>query len=55
MQLANEALRMLWTTRIVKSTSTLSILDKALNHTPARMAFDFNFINCVLSMKLVVF
>ena len=35
-------------TFIVKSTSTLSILGNALNHTPARMAFILSFINCVL-------
>jgi hypothetical protein len=53
--LAKVALRMLLATLIVKSTSTLSILGKALNHTPARMAFNLSFINCVLVRKLEVF
>ena len=50
--LAKETLRMLSATLIVKSTSTLSILGKALNHTPARMAFNLTFTSCVLSRKL---
>jgi hypothetical protein len=50
--LAREALRMLSVTFIVKSISTLSILGKALNHTPARMAFNLILTSCVLSRKL---
>lgn len=55
MLLAKEVLRTLQRTIfIVKSNSTLSILGKALNHTPERMAFSFNFVICVLSRKLKV-
>jgi hypothetical protein len=49
--LAKEALRMFSATFIVKSISTLSILGKALNHTPARMAVVLNLINCILFGK----
>jgi hypothetical protein len=41
-------------TFIAKSISTLSILGKTLNHTPARMALLLNFTSCFLSMKLKV-
>jgi hypothetical protein len=54
MRLAKMLLRMQRATLIVKSMSTLSILFKALNHTPERMAFIFSFISCLLSMKLEV-
>jgi hypothetical protein len=50
--LAKVMLRTLLTTFIAKSTSTLSILGNALNHTPARMALSLNFISCALSKKL---
>jgi hypothetical protein len=53
--LAKVALRMLLATFIVKSISTLSILGNALNHTPARIAFNLSFTNCVLFRKLKVF
>lgn len=39
-------------TFIVKSISTLSILGKALNHTPARMALNFSFTNWVRFRKI---
>ena len=52
MHLAKVTLRTLLVTFIVKSTSTLSILGKALNHTPERMALSFSFTSCVLSRKL---
>ena len=45
---------MLCVTFIAKSISTLSILGKALNHTPARMALHLNLISCFFSMKLKV-
>ncbi len=45
MLFAKCALRMFSATFIVKSTSTLSILGKALNHTPARTAFTLSFIS----------
>jgi len=55
MLLAREVLcTLLRTILIVKSKSTLSILGKALNHTPERMAFSFNFTICVVSRKLKV-
>ena len=50
--LAKYALRTFSATFIVKSTSTLSILGKALNHTPARMALHLIFISCVLLSTL---
>ncbi len=50
--LANDTLRTLGATLIVKSTSTRSILCKILYHTPERMAFNLIFINCDLSRKL---
>src|ERR1035437_550908 len=46
--LANWVLRMSFTTLIVKSKSTLSILCSPLNHAPERIAFVFKFINCFL-------
>jgi hypothetical protein len=54
MHLPKDGLLMLCVTLIAKSISTLSILCKALNHTPARMALHLNFISCFLSMKLKV-
>jgi hypothetical protein len=52
MHLAKATLRTLLPTFIVKSISTLSILGKVLNHTPARMAFNRNLTNWVLLRKL---
>jgi hypothetical protein len=43
---------MVSTTLIVKSKSTLSILCKTLNHTPARIAFVFMLINCFFVNKI---
>src|SRR3990170_7073975 len=54
MDLAKDGLLMLCVTFIAKSISTLSILGKALNHTPARMALHLNLISCFFSMKLKV-
>ena len=52
MLLANVKLRTFSAiTFIVKSISALSILCKALNHTPARMAFILSFNNCRLTTK----
>ena len=48
---AKYGLRMLAVTFIVKSTSTLSIRGKALNHAPERMAFSLSFTSCVFSRK----
>ncbi len=48
---ANFALRMLSTTLIVKSKSTLSILCNALNHAPERIALVFRFTSCFLLRK----
>ena len=51
MLFANFALRMLSTTLIVKSKSTLSILCNALNHAPERIALVFRFTSCFLLRK----
>jgi hypothetical protein len=45
MLFASDELRMFSVTFIVNSTSTLSILGSALNHTPARMALTRSFLS----------
>jgi hypothetical protein len=52
MLLVKVALRMLRATLIVKSISALSILGRALNQTPARIALSFIFTSCILSTDL---
>jgi hypothetical protein len=51
MFLAKTKLRTLPATLIVKSTRTRSSLDKPLNHTPERMAFNFSFKSSALLRK----
>ncbi len=48
---AKVTLRTLSATLIVNSISTRSILRKALNHTPARIALNLNVTSCALSKK----
>lgn len=52
MLFASNELRMLSATFIVKSTSTRSSLGNALNHTPARIAFNLSLLSWFVVIML---